>query len=245
LTAVGTLDPSSLGTLLGVWAHPDDDIYLSAGLMCAVAMAGGRVVDVTATRGEGGSMDEERWPTARMGEVRTRELLRSLEILGVAEHRFLEGCVDVDMHTPLAEVGAAQVLAIMEEVRPDTVLTFGPDGMTGHEGHRCVSRWATEAFHRAAPPGARLLYATATPEWVERWLPQLAPFDIFLPGTPPVTPRAQLAIAYELPPDVLERKYRAILAHESQVEGLVAVFGDRMREWMGEEAFRLAAVRAS
>jgi hypothetical protein len=44
---------------------------------------------------------------------------------------------------------------------------------------------------------------------------------------------------------VLERKYRAILAHESQVEGLVAVFGDRMREWMGEEAFRLAAVRAS
>ena len=61
----------SLGTILGVWAHPDDDIYLSAGLMAVAAAAGERVVDVTATRGEGGSMDDERWPPARMAEVRT------------------------------------------------------------------------------------------------------------------------------------------------------------------------------
>ena len=40
----------SLGTILGVWAHPDDDIYLSAGLMAVAAAAGERVVDVTATR---------------------------------------------------------------------------------------------------------------------------------------------------------------------------------------------------
>ena len=95
--------------MLGVWAHPDDDIYLSAGLMAAAAAAGERVVDVTATRGEGGSMDEERWPPERMGEVRTDEMQRSLEILGVAEHRFLDGPVDVDMQTPLDPVGAPQV----------------------------------------------------------------------------------------------------------------------------------------
>ena len=90
-------DAASLGTILGVWAHPDDDIFLTAGLMTTAVRAGNRVVDVTATRGEGGSMDEERWPPATMGAVRTKELLRSLEILGVAEHRFLEGPVDVDM----------------------------------------------------------------------------------------------------------------------------------------------------
>ena len=50
----------SLGTLLLVWAHPDDDIYTSAGIMASSAADGDRVVDVTATRGEGGSMDEER-----------------------------------------------------------------------------------------------------------------------------------------------------------------------------------------
>ncbi len=153
------MDVSELGTTLGVWAHPDDDIYLSAGIMAAAARNGQRVVDVTATRGEGGSMDEERWPSATMGEVRTRELLRSLEILGVREHRFLEGLVDVDMETPLGDAGAPQVAAIIEEVRPDTVLTFGPEGMTGHEGHRSVSRWTTDAFAACAKPGARLYHA--------------------------------------------------------------------------------------
>ena len=64
-------DPASLGTILGVWAHPDDDIFLTAALMAAAVRVGNRVVDVTATRGEGGSMDEERWPSATMGAVRT------------------------------------------------------------------------------------------------------------------------------------------------------------------------------
>jgi LmbE family N-acetylglucosaminyl deacetylase len=235
----------SFGTILGVWAHPDDDIYLSSGLMAVAAAAGDRVVDVTATRGEGGSMDEDRWPSAQMAEVRAEELRRSLDILGVAEHRFLDGPVDVDMQTPLDASGGPQVLEIMREVQPDTVLTFGPDGMTGHEGHKSVSAWASDAFEQAAKRGARLYHATTTPEWAEAWLPRLEPFDIFLPGTPPVTPRDQLAIDYTLPDDVLDLKFRAIQAHESQVEGLVGVFGDRMREWMATEYFRLAAERES
>lgn len=235
--------PHELGTVLGVWAHPDDDIYLSAGLMHLAARAGERVVDVTATRGEGGSMDEVRWPPETMAEVRTRELLRSLEILGVGEHRFLDGPVDIDMQTPLDGSGAAQVRDIMAEVRPDTVLTFGPDGMTGHEGHKSVSRWATDAFLDIAPSGSRLLYATYTPDWADRWMERLAPFGIFLPGTPPLTPREQLEVCFELPDDVCDLKQRAITAHESQVEALVEVFGDRMTEWLGEEFFRLAAVK--
>ncbi len=234
-----------LGTILGVWAHPDDDIYLSSGLMAVGAADGNRVVDVTATRGEGGSMDEERWPPKRMADVRTAEMRRSLDILGVEEHRFLEGPVDVDMKTPLDESGAAQVLDIMREVRPDTVLTFGPDGMTGHEGHKSVSRWVSQAFEDAGKPGARLFHATVTPDWAATWLPRLEPFDIFLPGTPPIVPPHDLAIDFTLPDEVLELKFRAIQAHESQVEGLVEVFGDRMREWMAVEYFRLAAERGA
>lgn len=233
-----------LGTLLGIWAHPDDDIYLSSGVMAAAAAMGERVVDVTATRGEGGSMDESRWPPERMGEVRTLELYRSLEILGVKEHRFLEGCLDVDMQTPLDEAGRAQVLRIVEEVRPDTVLTFGPDGMTGHVGHMSVSRWATDAFREAAPPGARLLYATNTPEWVEEWVPKLAPFNIFLPGSPPQTPRDQIEVQLDLDDELRDRKLLAISAHESQVEGLLEVFGgEGFKRAFAQESFRLAEVR--
>jgi len=232
-----------LGTVLLVWAHPDDDIYTSAGVMAAAARAGDRVVDVTATRGEGGSMDEERWPPDSMAEVRTAELLRSLEMLGVAEHRFLDGPVDVDMQAHLDEAGAEQVKTIMAEVDPDTVITFGPDGMTGHQGHKDVSGWTSDAFDAVAKPGARLLYATQTPEWVAEWVPKLERFDIFLPGTPPETPVEDLAIHFVLPPDLRDLKFEAISAHESQVEALIEVFGRDLMKALGEEYFRPGAVK--
>lgn len=232
-----------LGTILGVWAHPDDDIYLSAGLMAAAAQDGRRVVDVTATRGEGGSMDEERWPSDSMGEVRTRELLRSLDVLGVDEHRFLDGPVDVDMDSPLDESGNEQVRAVMAEVQPDTVLTFGPDGMTGHVGHKDVSQWATSAFQETAKPGARLLYATYSVDWCEEWLTKLEPFDIFRPGTPPCVQTDELEIEFKLPGDLLDLKLAAIKEHASQIEALLNVFGDEgFRRVMAVEYFRLGAI---
>ena len=42
-------------TLLAVWAHPDDEAYLAAGLLASAADAGWRVVVATATRGEFGT----------------------------------------------------------------------------------------------------------------------------------------------------------------------------------------------
>ena len=229
-----------LGTILGVWAHPDDEAYLSAGLMARAVRNGSRVVCVTATRGEGGSMDEERWPSASMGEVRTAELERSLEILGVSEHHWLD-LPDIDMETGLPEGGYASVRDLVEDVRPDTVLTFGPDGMTGHEAHKSVSRWATDAVREVGTPNARVLYACVTPEWADEFLPVWEPFNVFLPGTPAVVPREELAVHFELPPDILETKVRAINAHVSQIESILAAVGDDVwwRE-MSLEAFRPA-----
>ena len=238
------VEVSELGTILAVWAHPDDDIFQTAGLMAAAADSGQRVVDVTATRGEGGSMDEERWPSERMAEVRTQELLRSLEVLGVTEHHFLDGPVDVDMQTPLDPAGAEQVRKIMESVDPDTVLTFGPEGMTGHVAHQDVSRWTGEVFGAVAKPGARLYHTVFPASLAEEWLEKLAPFDIFLPGTPRVVPDEDLDIDLVLPPDLLERKLAAIKAHESQIEGLLEVFGDEgFRRFLGKESFVLAAIK--
>ena len=64
-------DDPSVGTLLGIWAHPDDEAYLSAGLMFRAREAGHRVVVATATRGELNAGEVElihvcpRWSTAR------------------------------------------------------------------------------------------------------------------------------------------------------------------------------------
>lgn len=190
-------------------------------------------------------MDETRWPSADMARIRTDELLRSLEVLGVSEHRFLDGFVDVDMQAPLGE-GTDQVTAIIADVRPDAVLTFGPEGMTGHRGHRDVSRWVGTAFEAAAPAGARLYHATYPEAWADLWIERLEPFDIFLPGTPPRARPDEIAISFELPPDLLERKLTAIKCHESQIEGLLEVFGDDgFREFMAAEYYRLAAEKGA
>ena len=50
----------------------------------------------------------------------------------------------------------------IEEVaarNPDAIVTFGPDGITGHPDHRAVSQWTTAAWSRAVEP-SELLYAT-------------------------------------------------------------------------------------
>ena len=230
--------------MLGVWAHPDDEVYLSAGLMADAARRGQRVVCVTATRGEEGSWDEERWPTSEMGKVREAEMMASLEVLGVTEHHWLDyydgTCKDVP-----SEEGVGRVLSIMQEVSPRSVFTFGPDGMTGHTDHKAVCAWTTKAFERAAPIGASLYYATMTPEWAEEFVPRFNQFNVFMePGTPPVTPRDKLAIEFLLPDDLLDLKVEAFEAHVSQLEGMLQAFGsDFFREGYKAEFFVLAAER--
>jgi LmbE family N-acetylglucosaminyl deacetylase len=233
-----------LGTILGVWAHPDDEAYLSAGIMARAVRNGSRVVCVTATRGEGGSMDEEKWPPEKMAEVRTAELERSLEILGVREHVWLD-MQDIDMETGLPEEGFERVRELVAEIRPDTILTFGPDGMTDHAAHKDVSRWATQALREAGKPGSGVLYATVTPEWAAAFVPVWEPFNVFRPGTPPITPREELAVYYELRDDILEQKVNAINAHVSQVEAILEAVGPEVwwRE-MSYEAFRPGQVRS-
>jgi LmbE family N-acetylglucosaminyl deacetylase len=228
-----------LGTILGVWAHPDDEAYLSAGLMARAVRNGSRVVCVTATRGEGGSMDEERWPSATMGGVRTAELERCLAILGVDEHTWLD-LPDIDMDTGLPDEGYARVREIVTDVQPDTIITFGPDGMTDHAAHRDVSRWATQALHEAGKPGSSVHYATVTPEWAEEFVPIWEPFNVFRPGTPVVTPRDELSIDYRLPADINDMKVKAILEHKSQVGAIFEAVGEDVwwRE-MSTETFRL------
>ncbi|MCZ3389512.1 MAG: PIG-L family deacetylase [Actinomycetia bacterium] len=202
-----TIAPGAvLGTVLGVWAYPDDEAYLSSGLMAQAGAAGSRVVFVTATRGEGGSLDRERWPPDELGEVRAAELQRCLSMVGVQEHIFLD-LGDVDWHTPLRNEDADAVDAVMARVATNTMLTFGPDGITNHEGHKSVSRWTTEAFRRYAPAGAGLDYAVHSREWGEEFLPHLESLGAFRDGAePPIVDDDQMHLDLRMDGDLLELK---------------------------------------
>ena len=228
---------AELGTVLGIWAHPDDEAYLSAGLMALARDNGQRVVCVTATRGELGTPDPVTWPADRLAADRTRELARSLDILGVTEHEWLPyrdgGCAAVP-----ASGAVERLCAVMERVRPDTVVTFGPDGLTGHEDHRTVSAWTAIAFGRAARPGARMLHATLAERRAARWSALTESLAIYPPGLPVLTPAESLALDLELDPDLAQRKFRALAAQETQTAALIAALGaDVYTAWVGDESF--------
>ncbi|MCZ7528071.1 MAG: PIG-L family deacetylase [Acidimicrobiia bacterium] len=229
-----------LGTILGVWAHPDDEAYLMGGVMASASDTGQRVACVTATRGEAGeTADPLRWPPDRLAAIREAELACALGILGVTDHEWLDypdgGLAGVDPPDAVARIGAA-----IRRVRPDTVMTFGPDGMTGHPDHRAVSAWTAFAVHEHAPRGTRLLFATKTHDWVEEH-PELNRL-VFPDAPPPRARRDDLVLDLRLADDLLERKVSALEAQASQTSGLIAAVGrERFGAWVRDEHFTRAA----
>lgn len=233
----------SLGTIVGVWAHPDDETFACAGLMAQAVREGRRVVCVTATRGEAGIQDESRWPADKLADIRTKELEYSLAVLGVTEHLWLDypdgGCAAVDR-----EQAVARIAHILHDVRPDTVLTFGADGMTWHPDHVAVSDWTTGAFARTANPGSKLLYATLTTDWLEEFGPLWESVGVMMTEDEMVvTPMEELALDFRLSEDLVDLKFRALRMQESQIEGTLAVLGeDMLRRDLASECFRAAAI---
>lgn len=225
------------GALLGVWAHPDDEVYLSAGLMVETRRAGHRVAVATATRGEHGTDDPVAWPPRRLARRRTRELSESLRILGVREHTWL-GYADGSLAAADRRRGVATVQHLIEVVEPATIVTFGPDGMTGHDDHRTISSWVTEAW-RGSNTGAELWYATLTPEFHDVWGSLNEEVGLWFAGSqPPVTPAADLSGQLVCSTDLLDLKHRALRAHASQTRALESLVGaEAYRSWWAVESF--------
>ncbi len=228
---------TTVGTLLGIWAHPDDEAYLMAGLMAATIAAGQRVVVATATKGEAGTGDPGRWPPELLAAEREAETRASMAAVGVTDHRWL-GHRDGSLHLVPPQRGIEQVASLIDEVRPDTIVTFGPDGMTGHTDHRTVSGWVTSAWTAMGRP-SRLWYATLTPDFHREWGALNEEMGLWFEGsTPPSDPADELAYALGLDGDLLDRKFAALTAHRSQTGDLIAAVGpQRYRTWWSTEFF--------
>ena len=119
------------------------------------------------------------------------------------------------------------------------VLTVGPDGVTGHEGHKSVSRWATDAVLGETANGAELFYAVYSQTWADQFLPMLESHGVFRDGAePPVVADELIDILVVLDDDEIWRKMSALKEHHSQLFGLIEVFGeDVLMEAMRTEAF--------
>jgi LmbE family N-acetylglucosaminyl deacetylase len=164
-------------------------------------------------------------------------MARCLDILGVTEHHWL-GYADGECATAEVPVAATRLSELIDVVRPDTVLTFGPDGITGHPDHQAVSAWTAAAFDLAAPPGARLLQAAVPQRRTTRWGSLDEKLGVFSPGYPVTVPDDHLAVDLVLDATTVARKVRALQAQATQTTGLIAAMGaDQYAAWVSEESF--------
>jgi LmbE family N-acetylglucosaminyl deacetylase len=224
------LTPSELGTVLSVWAHPDDDVFLAGGVMADAARSGQMVECVLATAGEHGTDDPETWPPEALGKIRRREAAAAMAELGLGSHRWLD-YEDGTLASTDADEGVARIAKIIEEVRPDTILTFGPDGMTFHTDHITVGAWTTRAWAESGRR-ARLLMAAVTRAHVEQWSDNYDEWNVYMTNDRPEgVEEEDLALALDLDGVLLERKMAALRAMPSQTS---AVF-----DGLGEDTFAL------
>jgi LmbE family N-acetylglucosaminyl deacetylase len=176
-------------TLLVVVAHPDDDAWDVAGVVALHAGDPGfRFVLIHATDGAAGMIAEGSGATPEtLGEVRRREDQQAWRTLGREPDRHIwldlpDGAVAETPYDDLVD----RIAAIMAEEQPDVVMTFGPDGTTGHPDHITVGRATDEAFLRHAEEGGsgfhRLLHFAISPDVLDWWNGAraalgMAPFD--------------------------------------------------------------------
>lgn len=139
------------GTLLAIFAHPDDESYRAGGTLARLARRGVRVQLLCATRGEWGI---PRLPPQKAGAIREKELANACQILGISHPLFL-GYEDGKLMTVPEGKAITHLVNLIRDMRPDALLTWPPSGISGHSDHQIISRWTRKAFLQAANPHYR------------------------------------------------------------------------------------------
>jgi len=162
--------------MLLVHAHPDDETIGTGTTMAKYAVDGVQVTLVTCTLGEEGEIlipDLAHLAADRedaLGRHRIGELAEAMQILGVADHRFLGGAgrfrdsgmmgvdsndrADCFWRADLLEA-ATELVAVIREVKPQVVITYDDFGGYGHPDHIQAHRVTHYAVSLAESPSFR------------------------------------------------------------------------------------------
>lgn len=234
-------DIKQLGSILSVWAHPDDETFTCGGIIATAVKNGQHVACVTMTKGEAGSQDLQRWPAESLGEIRAKELHQALDILG-CKHHIIYDYPDGGLPNISDEEGVGIIRNLVTEYQPDTILTFGPEGMTGHSDHQTVSRWvslATDGMQKKP----MVYHAVELRSTYDNFMKDLDNrFNIYFNiDEPPLKTEAECDIYYELPDEICKQKCSALAAMPSQTEKLMEELGKNAKKVFSKEGF----VRAS
>jgi LmbE family N-acetylglucosaminyl deacetylase len=165
---VGALSPPVLAeesprTLLAVFAHADDEQVIMP-LLSRYAREGVDVHLAIATDGQKGVREHAGIPAGEeLATARAEEARCSCETLGI-HPPVLIGLVDGELYKEENKAALVkEVTQLFDELKPDVVVTWGPDGVTGHTDHRLVSSIVVQVFQATAGDKPAKLFLAGLP----------------------------------------------------------------------------------
>jgi LmbE family N-acetylglucosaminyl deacetylase len=180
VVALAAIAPASVqaqarAPILAVFAHPDDERVIGP-LLSKLAREGRETHLVIATDGSRGVRDFAKIPAGpELAAARTREATCAASRLGVRQLHILGlpdgGLASFDVLGKLR----SGIAAIIDSVKPAVIITFGPEGGTGHPDHRLVGDVTTQIVQSDSRySGIDLLYASLPTERL-RTAPRASP----------------------------------------------------------------------
>jgi LmbE family N-acetylglucosaminyl deacetylase len=144
--------------ILAVFAHPDDESFGPAGTLSHYANSGHQVGLVTLTRGEAGSSGiSKELPPAELASRRTCELHQAVRVLGFNYLKIFDL-----PDKKLSEVPDRTALTLIQSeidlFRPDILVTFHEQGISGHLDHQTVSRWLLQLVRNSEESRSLFFY---------------------------------------------------------------------------------------
>jgi len=135
--------------ILAVFAHPDDETFLAGGTLAKYAAADWQIFLLCATHGEAGRRGEyDHLTKEQFASLRQQELEAAARTLGIQRPLFLD-CADQQLAQDCWASATQEIIHAIRRIRPEVVITFGPDGISGHPDHVALSQIVTTAFWTA------------------------------------------------------------------------------------------------
>lgn len=240
--------------LLCILAHPDDE---SLGLGGTLAKYAREEVDtylLMATRGERGRYGKAKTSPGMevVAEARTAELLAASKVLRIKEVSFLN-YIDGDLDQVEASEIISKISLQIRRIKPQVIITFGPEGAYGHPDHIAISQFTTAAIVKAADLNfktinhktfsvPKLYYMAWPPSKWDAYQTAFKELSMQVDGIKrQATPYPDWAITTRIDTsDYWKIAWEAILCHETQMvayEGLRTLNEEQHLDLWGKQEF--------
>lgn len=156
-----------MSAMLCIFGHPDDESFGCSGTIAHSVLRGVSVSLLTFTRGQQGARPAPLKTPEMLGLLREHELRAAASVLGIESVKILD-YMDGQLDQADPEELAAHASRELERSQADTIITFGPTGITGHGDHIAAHHAAMEAARRC-DRDVRVLYMAIEQELAEQF----------------------------------------------------------------------------